>query len=325
MEKRWTIRDYQAGDEEKILTLYQEANNREMTLAHWHWKFAENPFGGAIIKLLFDGDKLIGHYAVMPMDVLVQGTSVKAALSANTMTHPDYRRRGIFVYLAEETYKQCRQEGIKFVYGFPNQNSYHGFVKRLMWRGFGNIIVLERDLPVRGKRAILNEAKLHAVDRFDERVTLLWNQVKSDYNIIVTRTENYLNWRFVRHPTVSYEKIVFTETADSLEGFMILKTYLSEDGAIGHIVDILSGNNDVIIQDFVNYALNCFTERKMKMLSCWVPKDSVYARILVREGFNRKEFNAYFGVRPLNEESAWAKSIKDLSNWHLTMGDLDII
>ena len=44
------------------------------------------------------------------------------------MTHPGHRLKGLFTQLARLTFKLCAQEGIKVIFGFPNQNSVKGFV-----------------------------------------------------------------------------------------------------------------------------------------------------------------------------------------------------
>jgi hypothetical protein len=49
------------------------------------------------------------------------------------MTHPHHRKKGLFQKLAQMTYTLAAQQGIKFVFGFPNQDSYPGFIK-LNWQ-----------------------------------------------------------------------------------------------------------------------------------------------------------------------------------------------
>ena len=39
----------------------------------------------------------------------------------------------MFVYLANKTYKLAKEEGVKFLYGLPNSNSYPGFINKLDW------------------------------------------------------------------------------------------------------------------------------------------------------------------------------------------------
>jgi hypothetical protein len=39
----------------------------------------------------------------------------------------------MFVELSKICFELCRESGIKFIFGFPNQNSYHGAVTKLGW------------------------------------------------------------------------------------------------------------------------------------------------------------------------------------------------
>ncbi|MFC1978086.1 GNAT family N-acetyltransferase [Chloroflexota bacterium] len=324
MKESWICRDYQPGDEYQILTLYEEVNQNETTLAHWTWKFTENPFGKAVIKLLFDGNKLIGHYALIPMEVDVKDETVKAMLSINSMTHPNYRYQGIFTYLAKEAYRTCEELGVKFVYGFPNNNSYEPFINKLGWKGFGKMSSLEKDLGVQTLGEIGTESSIYPVERFDERVNSLWNKTKSGYRVTVRRTEGFLNWRFTEHPTVNYPKYVFQDNSNEILGYMVLKTFVDADEIKGHIVDMLCINEKYIVEHFVSYAGAYFAEKGITNLSCWAPEGSFYAQVLEEEGFTRKEFNVYFGVRILDKEDESLSDIEQITNWHLTMCDLDV-
>jgi len=133
------VREYIPGDEQKILKLFNVVFGRKLDLRFWNWRFIENPYGKGIIRLMFDKGKLVGQYAVIPTPLWVKDKVHKAAFSMTTMTHPDYWGRGIFTELASEAYSYCKQSGIKVVFGFPNENSYHGFTKKLGWHGFGRV------------------------------------------------------------------------------------------------------------------------------------------------------------------------------------------
>lgn len=93
----------------------------------------------------FSGHDVIGHvayapsgepaayYGVFPVKVRGGETTVVAAQSGDTMTHPDHQGRGLFTMLGRATYEAAAAEGIAFVFGFPNENSYPGFVRKLGW------------------------------------------------------------------------------------------------------------------------------------------------------------------------------------------------
>jgi Acetyltransferase (GNAT) domain len=80
-----------------------------------------------------DGEPL-AFYGVVPCFMEFKGTVVLAAQSADTMTNPKYRYKGLFVELSLITFELCKKLGITFVFGFPNQNSYHGAVNKLGWK-----------------------------------------------------------------------------------------------------------------------------------------------------------------------------------------------
>jgi hypothetical protein len=80
------------------------------------------------------------YYGVFPFKARIKGELVKAAQSGDTMTHPDHRRRGFFVSLAQLTYEECRKKGIRILIGQPNDNSYYGLVKKLGWTHLDQVV-----------------------------------------------------------------------------------------------------------------------------------------------------------------------------------------
>jgi hypothetical protein len=65
-----------------------------------------------------------------------KGKDYVGAQSGDTMTDPDHQKRGLFTRLAKKTYSFCEEEGINFVFGFPNENSLPGFQRKLNWEFF---------------------------------------------------------------------------------------------------------------------------------------------------------------------------------------------
>jgi GNAT superfamily N-acetyltransferase len=323
MKDSWLCRDYQSGDEYQILSLYEEVNNRNMALEYWRWRHAKSPFGKGIIKLVLADGKLIGHYAVTPMDILVDNRPLRAVFSLHTMTHPAFQRQGIFTFLAEEVYKRCQSESFSFAYGFPNENSYHGFTNKLGWTGFGKMSSLEKKLDAKTK-AVSKAGNIHEIDRFDDRVNVLWDTVKAGYRVIVPRTKDYLNWRFAEHPTVEYPRYIITSGGSELSGYMVLKVYRNGDLVKGHIVDMLSVDDEHTVKGLLNTAHDYFIERGIENLSCWMPESCFCTRILKQEGFINKEFDVNFGVRIFEKADKSLRSVEQLDNWHLTMSDVDV-
>jgi len=79
-------------------------------------------------------EKPVAYYGVIPCFIRYKDEVMLAAQSADTMTHPKHRYKGMFVDLSNKAFDLCRQLGIRLVFGFPNQNSYHGAVTKLGWK-----------------------------------------------------------------------------------------------------------------------------------------------------------------------------------------------
>ena len=81
----------------------------------------------------------VAYYGVIPCFLQNGSEQIIAAQSADTMTHPKFRYKGMFVELSNLTFDLCRQSGIRVIFGFPNQNSYHGAVNKLGWKMTHNL------------------------------------------------------------------------------------------------------------------------------------------------------------------------------------------
>jgi GNAT superfamily N-acetyltransferase len=107
--------------------------------AYLHWLYVENPAGSVIGVNAWDGDRLAGHYAVLPFEAVSADGRHRAALSLNTATDPADQGRGLFTRLAEQTYALASDEGVREVVGIANANSTPGFVRKLGFRDCGRL------------------------------------------------------------------------------------------------------------------------------------------------------------------------------------------
>lgn len=327
MEKQWVCRDYRDGDEAQIVDLFFKVFGRKLSLEFWKWRFRNNPFGNAICKLMFDADKMIGHYAVTPSELQIGDQIVPTAYSMTTMTHPDYKRCGIFTLLAESAYDASMATGKKLVYGFPNLNSYGGFVKKLGWQGFGPMMVWSCrnqviTLPPRHRLSV------REIARFDGRIDHLWEREKSGHAVIVPRTKMYLNWRFVDILSVAYRKfLIFPKGEENISGYFILKVFNDGSEEIGHIVDLFYANDRATIAAILDFSIAWFAERNIRKISCWLPNALINADrdLFLKVGFRESESKINFGMRIFKKSDAENLQLaSEMGNWHLTMGDSDV-
>ena len=126
-------------------------------------KYDTKRFGSEYIGFIaYDASKNlpVGFYGVLPVEAIYFGKKITIAQSADTITHPDYRKLGIFKNLAEKTYELCLKSGINLLFGIPNYNSYHGFIKYLDWEDKGRFLKFTKKISTIPVNAFVNKLKI---------------------------------------------------------------------------------------------------------------------------------------------------------------------
>jgi GNAT superfamily N-acetyltransferase len=90
--------------------------------------------------IAYDHDHFpVGYFGVIPCLMQSGDQLILTAQAADAMTHPRFRKEGIFTRLSEMCFDLCRSLGIKLLFGFPNQNSYPVMVRSLGWQEAGKM------------------------------------------------------------------------------------------------------------------------------------------------------------------------------------------
>lgn len=106
-----------------------------------HW-YIDNPNGKVVSFNAIYNNIMAAHYALVPIQMLINGRIVNGLLSMATVTHPDHRGKGLFKRLAKESYSYAADNGYEFVVGVANANSYPGFIKYFDFEDVGQLEVL---------------------------------------------------------------------------------------------------------------------------------------------------------------------------------------
>jgi hypothetical protein len=119
--------------QEAIAGLFSDSFGDRSIDQTWSWAYLQNPTGEPLVTLCYEDDVLVGHYAVIPMPLVIDSHRKNSYLSMTTMVATTHRKFGLFNKLAKTTYGMAMDCGADFIMGFPNQNSIPGFRKRLNW------------------------------------------------------------------------------------------------------------------------------------------------------------------------------------------------
>lgn len=312
-----SVQIYKAGDESAITTLFHTTYRRNMDHAWWQWRFKNSPVGPSAIQLAWDEDVLAGHYAVVQAMLSVDGREVPSGLDVTTMTHPDYRGRGLFRTLARAAFERSAESGVAMVWGFPNRNSHRGYIQDLSWRDIWEIPTLRWHIP-EPFDVPTPSCALAEVHSFDERFDALWEEVKLSHYVMVRRDSNYLTWRYLANPTEQYRVLICQDTSGLL-GYAVFKRYSSEL----QVVDLLTKDDAEIGRSLILEVARIAHQESLEAVSLWLNVANPLHRVLERLGFENGAPITYFAGLILRTD-VLDERVYDYRNWHLTMGDSDV-
>lgn len=358
-KKSFEIRNYKPGDEVAICALFEKVFGKPMgkteSLRHWRWEFLENPADGLFVKLAWNKDKLAGQYAASPVQMYADGRDIIAALSHDTMTDPEYGGSGIFRAAAEAVYSAQNDAGQRFIYGFPNRNSIHGFIKYLKWQQIMPAPVHIR--PVRISKSISRKIcgnketsssasentcqdtssllsvksgkyKLLVETEFGDWADELWIRCRNQHRLWVVRNKAYLNWRYVNKPENKYHIVSIWQGFQPV-GYVVLACTNMNFGDTVFIMDFLVDLNFKYAADvLIRYVVNVAKENECAFASVLLTPGSKYLHI-----FRKKLFlplperlfpqPLYFGARCF--DPSMNKLVSDSKAWSISWGDNDVI
>lgn len=284
---------------QQFCDLYHSCFNDKIDATIIEQRYLQNPVGDLCMYVAMEDDRIVANYSVSPALLQIGDKQIKCALSLNTMTHPDFIGKGLFVELAKRLYGELKQQGYGMVYGFPNYISNRTFCTKLGWKDIYEIptleLVVEKELP-------FNSSNIVASSSFDV-------QTETDVQLTVAKYEAYLNWRYKNKPYTEYNMV---KTANG--SWMVYKRYQN----MINIVE-LHPENVEDLTDLIGYVSSVVKELGLEKMTVWSDINSWIHLVLEKLGFRNRYPITYFGACDLNMPKEL--DIGDFRNWNIQMGD----
>ena len=166
--------------------IYNLVFNGEATGKTIHLKHFENPAAcKSQMYGAYDENKLIGINGFLDMEYEYNGIKLKAIQSCDTAVDPFYRNQGIFTSIIKEKEKQLIKDGYDLIVGYPNFNSYPGFLK-MGWQEVTRTSKLF--LPVKAQAVIKHMIGINLTKVANIISWFLWLKIKH-----IVKTDNEIN------------------------------------------------------------------------------------------------------------------------------------
>jgi GNAT superfamily N-acetyltransferase len=334
-------------------SVYTPTKNKSF---YFSWKLRDNPFFKGYIYIERDDQKVVGLMTVTPKQVLAYGQIILAAEIGEALTHPDFRRKGIFTKASKACTDYAISQGCEIIYGTPNRFSLAG-LKKLGYTvyPYSNIVQLQKCIigikqlalyakqqPEGRLKALLNlfdsiyrqsvayvkfkknnhhQIKIKKIDQINFEIDGLWGKDRADFGFFTYRDPKYLNWRFHLNP--DEYKIFIAQCADRSIGYMVTKITIDHGFKVATICDFIVVKDDSVVFCYLlQYCEKYFKGKGVRHIRVWCMRNSPYFQFLVSFGYTVGR------ERPVIIYSETETGKKILSNnapWHFTIADCDHI
>lgn len=340
---------YVRGKETDILALLSSAMGETIatprTQAFWNWKHIENPFGYSYGLCAWDEEEK----RVLSLRMLMRwlfntprGSTISAVRAVDTVTHPDCQRKGLFTILTTQAIHDLSAENVHLIFNTPNEKSLPGYLK-MGWRNVHEWPMFIRLL--RPGRFLFNAVfnhdfmpgKIPPWNSFfgkdmlpwisfrelygDDvgKIIEIWENVRTRKEFRTIRTPAYCDWRYGRHPSVTYG-VLPLEDEKRLAAFAVIRP------------NIRYGTKEAVLTDmFLRGPDAGLAARLMRGLTMNLNADYIIAHFaegsfeskMIRRSlfFRIPGKGMIFTVRALNDS---AGDLFNEGSWDLTLGDLEV-
>jgi hypothetical protein len=309
------------------------------------WLYKSNPDGIARAWLAIDTQtaRVVGTAAAFPRRFYLGPNPISAWVLGDFCLAPAYRSLGPALQLQRQCLGVTNSEGGMFCYDFPNASMVAvykrlGFaVTRRMLR-FAKLLRVDRrvrdvvKVPIaRDVISACGNTLLKFVPTYvvtdssldisiheglcGEEFSDLARDQCSELGVCSQRSAEYLNWRYVNHPSASYE-IITARRHGRLKGYAVW-TQAGEDASV---VDLFGENDPAIVKTLLKEVICRLTDHPVTTLSLWLNESHPWTSACCDVGFRARDSVPMICVPgPAAVKLPHARSTK----WFLMQGDRD--
>lgn len=335
--KDFQVRPYQPKDEEKIVPLldtvfkgWPHLDLQCSNIDFWKWKYHANPIASSNIVVAETGDEIVGACHQYPVNIIFNQKTHVASFASDMTVHPDYRGKGMarqMNLLLKE--KRRDKKNIHFYYfatRHPHMiNMHQKMDHELPYKIVNhvkiddidkhlNAIPTDQNLIMKlGYTTIQLKNKLiqqfqstprkdesiivEKIDKFGIDIDQLWNRNIVNYDFIVERNYQYLNWRY-NDPRAGDFTIYQAREKDTILGYIILRiNRYNPKYPLGYIVDLFCDVNRPQVQaELIAEGVKYFEENKVNTQICSLISNQTTNNILQHNGFvdSRTKFLVFY-------------------------------
>ncbi|MFH0824959.1 MAG: GNAT family N-acetyltransferase [Pseudomonadota bacterium] len=260
---------------EILFRFFVEAFGRQFDVQDYRWFKLHHPYSRNRVYTAREkaSERFAAAICMLPFKYRLGREICWGSLCTGVVTHPDFRRLGLFERLNRMIPGPEDLAGSMCGVGFPNPAAFRGHL-RAGWSHVADLRFYEkRDFKSRSSSAV-------KVERFDERYDAFCMEAVHEFDLCHAKDRRVLNWRYCDRPGSPYE--CYAVDDGRVEGLTVLKRFESQGTRKTHIMEFLALNRHAAKELF---AIAEMCAAGSDLLNVWVPPGGRYKRFFEAAGF----------------------------------------
>ncbi len=312
-------------DADRFVSLFNQQYDRKIDRNYYFWQFFDDDIGHGQCFFAENEDRVVGVYGFRK-SIFRYGTDrFVGALAVDEIVTDQFRRLGLVYRLEKVLEDSATRHGCELLYALPNTQGASVKLREMSWSLAGRVAQLSgvaNEIPSRSPGLRFEEVP--GFNGEPERVMDSFLEFNPE-TLLVERSSDYLNWRFVRNPLHQY-RVFTTWRGSELFGYLVVKVFSDPTTGekSGDLVDLLYSKPDPeALLDLLSFGISVTRESGAVRNSIFCP-DELTAAASVELGLTTCDGAARpLCVKALQEE-LMDGSDPFAARWYLTMGDSEI-
>jgi hypothetical protein len=324
---------------ELLSTEYSFPYNTEI---FWRWRYIENPAANVAIYVARAANRdIMAMQVVSAFPICIGGEKSEAFLFTAAITHPDYRRLGLFRKLVTQISSNLTKEKpeIPLIFTFPNEQSVRGFRRFNGWQqreilnlyirpviSIGKQISINTVISNPSEQQINGDVAFSQVAQISDTKNLLSTVPFLNQNVFIERSVDYLKWRYTSNPISKY-LLYEAHSNQALVGYIVVKSIQYRSLNVGLIVDLIA-KDDQVAGGLIKQVIKTATSSGIKMLGYLVSEYNPYHKTLAKCGFIKvpdRILPKHFYLYTYASDGDKVQVVSSKNPWYVTWGDTDIV
>ncbi len=323
----------------------------------WRWKLKglPAPVENVWVAIAADDGRVVGQYAGIPVRWQHDGRVDPAMISVDTMTAPEFRRRGILTALGQAIYATWAAAGVAAVLGLPNQQwgsrtDALGWVPLfpLLWQQVrlhaearlaarvppplrGPVAATGRLATAAGRRAQARRLGAAGVGRQvgplpsgGDDLDSLWARLAPRYRSALVRDAAWVRWRFLGAPDGGY-RVLLARASAAPAGYVAYRCVDTSGRRTGFVADLCVAPDDpATAAALLGAALEDLWALGAAAARAPVAPGSALSAHFATAGFRPAGGAFQLEIVPLGAGIA-AAALGDPAAWLVAGGDFDVV